>query len=197
MSQKKRNLQNGVKLERFLLYNRITGDPIALAGVEKSVEVKGGKTKRTFAADVSLIPKIILVNAIVSLQKTVYGVVPKEVNWGIGDTGLLPSVFSEFEDKPFVKAISHAGSDSEPCGLIKSALIEYGSFFTVDEKGFCSGADNEEGLDALFDRYLASFSLREEDKLGAVKETVTGEGKNETIVRVNLVESGGDWIYVK
>lgn len=197
MSQKKQDLQNRVKLERFLLYNKITGDPIALAGVEKSVEVKGGKTQHIFAADVSLIPKVILVNAIVSLQKTVDGVVPKEVNWGIGDTGLLPSIFSEFEDKPFVKAISHARSDSEACGLIKAALIEYGSFFTVDENGFCGVADNGVGLDALFDRYLASFSLREKDKLGAVKETVTGEGKNETIVRVNLVESGGDWIYVK
>ena len=49
MSQKKRNLQNRedlqnrVKLERFLLYNKITGDPIALAGVEEFVETKGGK----------------------------------------------------------------------------------------------------------------------------------------------------------
>lgn len=197
MSQKKQDLQNRVKLERFLLYNKITGDPIALAGVEKFVETKGGKTKRTFGADVRLIPKVISVNAIVSLQKTVDGVVPKDVNWGIGDTGLLPSVFSEFEDIAFVKAISHAGSDSEACGLIKTALIEYGSFFTVDEKGFCGVADNGEDLDTLFDRYLASFCLREEDKLGAVKETVTGRGKDETIVRVNLVESGGDWIYVK
>lgn len=71
MSQKKRNLQNRVKLERFLLYNKITGTPIALAGVEEVVETKGGKTKRTFGADVRLIPKVISVNAIVSLQKTV------------------------------------------------------------------------------------------------------------------------------
>jgi len=197
MSQKKQDLQNRVKLERFLLYNKITGTPIALAGVEKFVETKGGKTKRTFGADVRLIPKVISVNAIVSLQKTVDGVVPKNINWGIGDTELLPSIFSEYEDIPFVKAISHANSDGAACGLIKSALIEYGSFFTVDENGFCGGADNEEGIEALFDRYLASFSLREEDKLGAVKETVTGRGKNETIVRVNLVESGGEWIYVE
>lgn len=197
MSQKKRNLQNRVKLERFLMYNKITGDPIALAGVEKFVEVKDGKTKRTFAADVRLIPKVISVDAIVSLQKTVDGVVPKKVNWGIGDTDLLPSIFSEFESIPFIKAISHAGSDSEACWLIKSALIGYGLFFNVDEKGFCGVADKEEGINPLFDRYLASFSLREEDKLGVVKETVTGRGKDETIVRVNLVESGGDWIYVK
>ena len=71
MSQKKQDLQNRVKLERFLLYNKITGDPIALAGVEEFVETKGRKTKRTFGADVRLIPKVISVNAIVSLQKTV------------------------------------------------------------------------------------------------------------------------------
>lgn len=40
MSQKKRNLQNRVKLESFLLYNKITGTPIALAGVEKFAEIK-------------------------------------------------------------------------------------------------------------------------------------------------------------
>lgn len=146
MSQKKQDLQNRVKLGRFLLYNKITGDPIALAGVEEFVETKGGKTKRTFGADVRLIPKVISVNAIVSLQKTVDGVVPKNINWGIGDTELLPSIFSEYEDIPFVKAISHASSDGAACGLIKSALIEYGSFFTVTRTAFAAVQTTKKAL---------------------------------------------------